>query len=225
MLLLRLVVHLYVVASSTALNVIFAITIVKAVALRRPVRLEDPRLTDRLVLSHFAEEKDVGIFLLMSHLSLDDALLLFLLPASGELGWPDEGFAVVLRASQRSAASARLADLGGDLIGVVLHASHRSTASARPGLLGGDWTGRMMAPMAAAQEGVGSSGIIFHCGGVGSSPGRAACAMARCTRATGTAINRLIEGDAAHAREEMPPHRLERAGGDEITTWQGDGRM
>jgi hypothetical protein len=41
----------------------------------------------------------------------------------------------------------------------------------------------------------------------------AACAMARCTHATGTAMDRLTEGDAAHAREEMPPHRLERAGG------------
>jgi hypothetical protein len=130
----------------------------------------------------------------MSQLLHDDAVLLFL----GELSsWADEHFAVILR----SAASA-------DLIRVVLHASHRSTASARPGLLGaGDWSGRMTA--AAAQEGVGSSGNILHCGRVGSSPGMAACAMARCTRATGTAT----EGDAPHAGEELPPHRLERARG------------
>jgi hypothetical protein len=132
----------------------------------------------------------------MSHLSHDDAMLLL-----GELSsWPDEDFAVILR----SAASAA------DLIRVVLYASHRSTASARPGLLGGDWSGRMTA--AAAQEGVGSSGNILHCGGVGSSPGIAACAMARCTRATGTAMAGSVEGDAPHTHEK-------RGSEDEITTW------
>ena len=42
----------------------------------------------------------------------------------------------------------------------------------------------------AATHGVGSSGSIFHLGGVGSSAGRAACATLRCTRATGIAMDR-----------------------------------
>jgi hypothetical protein len=137
----------------------------------------------------------------MSHLSHDDALLLFLL-SPGELGWPDEDFAVILRASQRTAASARHAGLGGDLIRVVLEA--------RPGLLGEDWSGRMTA--AAAQGGVGSSGNMVHCGGVGSSPGMAACAMARCTRATGTAMDG--EMLRTHEKRRRCTDSSERAGGE-----------
>ena len=67
---------------------------------------------------------------------------------------------------------------------VILRASHLSSESARLGLASG--FGRT----AATHGGVGSSGSIFHLGGVGSSAGRAACAMARCTRATGIAMDR-----------------------------------
>jgi hypothetical protein len=175
---------------------------------------DEPRLTGRLVLSHFAhddvaaarlvgllleldeEENGVGLFLLTSHLSHDDArlvlllLLLLLLLPSEEL----------LHASHLSTASAQLG-FGGDLIGVLLHASHLSTASARLSF-GGEGVGIVMA---AAQGGVGSSGSIFHSGGVGSSPGMAACAIARCTRATVTAMDAgWIEGAALRVREEIP---------------------
>jgi hypothetical protein len=147
------------------------------------------RLTGRLVLSshlsHDEEEKDdVGLVLLTSHLSHDvarPALLLLLLLPSEEL----------LLASQCSAASARQG-LGGDLVGALLHASHLSTASARLGF-GGEG--------AAAQGGVGSSGNIFHSGGVGRSPDMAACAMARCTRATVTAMGGAVDG----SREKRGP--------------------
>jgi hypothetical protein len=163
-------------------------------ASQRSVDDDEPRLTGRLVLSHFPhdevaaarlvgllleldeEENDVGLFLFMPHLSRDDArpvLLLLFLP-SEEL----------LLTFQCSAASAR-PGLGGDLIEVLLHASHLSTASTRLGF-GGEGVGIMIS---AAQGGVGSSGNIFHSGGVGSSPGMAACAMARCTRATVTAMD------------------------------------
>ena len=54
------------------------------------------------------------------------------------------------------------------LADLVLCASHLSSESARPGLASG--FGRM-----AATHGVGSSGSIFHLGGIGSSAGRAAC--------------------------------------------------
>jgi hypothetical protein len=75
---------------------------------------DDLRLVGQLEVD---EGKDVGLFLLMSHLLHDDAVLLFL----GELrSWADEDFAV------------------------ILHASQQSTVSAQPGLLGGDWLGRMM---------------------------------------------------------------------------------
>ena len=69
------------------------------------------------------------------------------------------------------------------LAGLVLRASHLSSESARLGLASG--FGRT----AATHGGVGSSGSIFHLGGVGSSAGRAACAMARCSRATGIAVD------------------------------------
>jgi hypothetical protein len=66
----------------------------------------------------------------------------------------------------------------------VLFASHLSTASARQGL-GASGMGRM-----TTHRGAWSSGAtIFHLSGVGSSAGRAACAMARCTRATGIAMS------------------------------------
>jgi hypothetical protein len=68
--------------------------------------------------------------------------------------------------------------------GLALCASHLSSESARLGLAGG--FGRM----AATHGGVESSGNLFHLGGVGSSAGRAACATLRCTRATGTAMDR-----------------------------------
>jgi len=70
------------------------------------------------------------------------------------------------------------------LAGLVLRASHLSSESARLGLASG--LGR---PRVVATHGVGSSGNIFHLGGVGSSAGRAACAMARCSRATGIAVD------------------------------------
>jgi hypothetical protein len=148
-----------------------------------------------LVLSHFPhdeEENDVGLFLLMSHLSHDDArpvvvLLLFL---------PSEE---------------------------VLHASHLSTASARLGF-GGEGAGAGIMISAAAQEGVGSSGNIFDPGGVGSSPGMAACAMARCTRATVTAMDGgWIEGAALRVREEIPLYSYTNTS-EEAEIWsRGDG--
>jgi hypothetical protein len=75
---------------------------------------------------------------------------------------------------ERGLVEAEVADL-------VLCASHLSSESARLGLA--SVFGRM-----AATHGVGSSGSIFHLGGVGSSAGRAACATLRCTRATGMAM-------------------------------------
>jgi hypothetical protein len=48
--------------------------------------------------------------------------------------------------------------------------------------------------MVATHGGVGSSGSILQLGGAGSSGGRAACSMARCTRATGIAmVDRDVE--------------------------------
>jgi hypothetical protein len=69
--------------------------------------------------------------------------------------------------------------------GLILCASHLPAASARLGLGGELLLGRRM----AHGGGAGSSGNIVQVGGVGSSPGRAACAMARCTRATGIAMD------------------------------------
>jgi hypothetical protein len=152
---------------------------------------DEPRLTGRLVLSHFAhddvaaarlvgllleldeEENGVGLFLLTSHLSHDDARLVLLLL-----------LLLLLLPSEE-----------------LLHASHLSTASARLSF-GGEGVGIVMA---AAQGGVGSSGSIFHSGGVRSRPGMAACAIARCTRATVTAMDAgWIEGAALRVREEIP---------------------
>jgi hypothetical protein len=68
---------------------------------------------------------------------------------------------------------------------IVLRASHSHLSSepARLGLASG--FGRT-----TATHGVGSSGSISHLGGVGTSAGSAACAMARWTRATGIAMVR-----------------------------------
>ena len=74
------------------------------------------------------------------------------------------------------------------LDGLALRASHLSSASARLGL-GGD-TGRTT----TTHGGVGSSGSILILGGVGSSAGRTACAMARCTRAIGIAMDPRRKG-------------------------------
>jgi hypothetical protein len=67
---------------------------------------------------------------------------------------------------------------------LTLCASHLLSELARPGLASG------LGRMAATHRGVGSSGNIFHLGGVGSSAGTAACATLslRCTRATGIAM-------------------------------------
>jgi hypothetical protein len=47
-------------------------------------------------------------------------------------------------------------------------------------------------------------------GGVGSSAGRAACAMARCTRATGIAMDRISDGDGAHGWSRGTARRHQR---------------
>ena len=70
------------------------------------------------------------------------------------------------------------------LAGLVLCASHPSSESARLGSLACGF-GRMMV---ATHGGVGSSGSILQLGGAGSRGWRAACSMARCTRATGIAM-------------------------------------
>jgi len=115
-----------------------------------------------------AEGDVVALFLLLSHLSHDDVRPgLLLLPSMGGR-WPPDA----------------AADAGLSLPpGLILCASHVSTSSARLGL-GGELK-RM-----TARGGAGSSDrIIVHLGEVGSSPGTAACALARCTRATGIAID------------------------------------
>lgn len=61
----------------------------------------------------------------------------------------------------------------------------------------------------ATHGGVGSSGSILQLGGAGSSGGRAACSMARCTRATGIA---MVD------REEAPAEEMLRRGDDEIVS-------
>ena len=92
---------------------------------------------------------------------------------------------------------------GSALVGlVVLRASHLSSESARLGLASG--FGRT----AATHGGVGSSGNIFHLGGVGSSAGRAACAMARCSRAAGIAVDPRRR--RAHQKAEAPPSESRR---------------
>jgi hypothetical protein len=130
----------------------------------------------RLFLLLLAEEARFTLFLLLSNLSHKDASPGPLLLPSKE-SWPSEQDGD----DDEAGLPARL----------VLFASHLPAASARLGLLrGGELLGRM-----AAHGGAGSSGSIVHLGGVGSSPGRAACSMARCTRATGIAMDRR-RGDA-----------------------------
>jgi hypothetical protein len=109
--------------------------------------------------------------LLLSHLSHEDARAGLPLSPSKERRPPDDDDDD---------------DFGLPAACLVLCASHLSAASARL-CLGGELVGRM-----TTHGGVGRSGgiIIVHLGGVGSSPGRAACAMARCTRATGIAMDR-----------------------------------
>jgi len=116
-----------------------------------------------------AVDDDAGLagFLCASHLSSESARLILLLLARPPEDDDDDDNDAGLPA------------------GLVLCASHLPVASARLGLaLAGELLGRM-----AAHGGAGSSGSIVHLGGVGSIPGRAACAMARCTRATGIAMD------------------------------------
>ena len=115
-----------------------------------------------------AVDDDAGLagFLCASHLSSESARLILLLLARPPEDDDDDDNDAGLPA------------------GLVLCASHLPAASARLGLRGGE-LGRM-----TAHGGAGSSGSIVRLGGVGSSPGRAACAMARCTRATGIAMDR-----------------------------------
>jgi len=133
-----------------------------------------------LVLLAEEEAAAAFFFLLLSHLSHEDARpgLLMLSPSKKRRPHDDDDDDVGLPA------------------GLILCASHLSAASARLGL-GGDELGRTM-----AHGGVGSSGgiTIMHLGGLGSSPGRAACAMARCTRATGIAMDQGRRGTASTAR-------------------------
>jgi hypothetical protein len=149
-----------------------------------------------LVLLAEEEAATTFFFLSLSHLSHEDARPGLLLSPSKERRPPD--------------------DEDGDVglpPGLILCASHLSAASARLGL-GGDELGRMM-----AHGGVGSSGgiIIMHLGGLGSSPGRAACAMARCTRATGIAMDQGRRGTASTARSSRGDE-AERPGADEKVT-------
>jgi hypothetical protein len=129
------------------------------------------------------DEAGLAAFLCASHLSTESAR-----PGLGG------GEVALLREDRRPAAvvlmllSAEVergfdeAEVVADL---VLCASHLSSESARRlGLASGAFAWRA----AAATHGVGSSGSIFHLGGVGSSAGRAACAILRCTRATGMAM-------------------------------------
>ncbi|WVZ88405.1 hypothetical protein U9M48_034931 [Paspalum notatum var. saurae] len=86
----------------------------------------------------------------------------------------------------------------GLLAGLILRASHLSPESARPaGFFGGD-LGRMATRGGGVSRGI----IIFHLGGVGSNAGRAACAMARCTRprANVTAMARSLLGRSTMGR-------------------------
>jgi hypothetical protein len=127
-------------------------------------------------------------FLLLSHRSHEDARPGLPLSPAKERRSPDDD------------------DDGGvglPAVGLVLCASHLSATSARLGL-GGELVGRM-----TTHGGVGRSGgiIIMHLGGAGSSPGRAACAMARCTRATGIAMDRRSRDTMEQRRR-----RAERSG-------------
>jgi hypothetical protein len=73
--------------------------------------------------------------------------------------------------------------------------------------------------MATHGGGVGSSGNMFHMGGVGSNAGRAACAMARCTRATGIAMD-PIEGRQWQTRSQLT-RRSRRTRHKAVTTCKG----
>jgi hypothetical protein len=161
------------------------------------------------------DEAGLAAFLCASQRSVDDArlrLIVHVLPLRKDV--PDDEEAGVaaaflfLCASHLSAESAAKPGLGGDVAfmqekergrdeaedsalgGLVLCASHLSSESARLGSLACGF-GRMMV---ATHGGVGSSGSILQLGGAGSSGGRAACSMARCTRATGIAmVDRDVE--------------------------------
>jgi hypothetical protein len=123
------------------------------------------------------EETGLAAFLCASHLSTESARTGL---GGGEVPLlrvdPRPAHLLTLSAAEveRGLDEAEVADL-------VLCTSHLSSESARLGLASS--FGRM-----AATHGVGSSGSIFHLGGVGRSAGRAACATLRCTRATGIAM-------------------------------------
>jgi len=142
------------------------------------------------VLLLIAEDDDADVdaglagFLCASHLSSESARLLL-----AGLVLPDEEVSVTIflllpKECWPPEEEEEDDDDAGLPAGLVLCASHLPAASARLGLRGGE-LGRM-----TAHGGAGSSGSIVRLGGVGSSPGRAACAMARCTRATGIAMDR-----------------------------------
>jgi hypothetical protein len=122
---------------------------------------------DRGKISDPAGKRDIS--------EISDPTGRYFFPCDVALLWEDPRPAQLLTLSvERGLDEAEVADL-------VLRASHLSSESAWLGLASG--FGRM-----AARHGMGSSGSIFHLGGVGSSVGRAACATLRCTRATGMAM-------------------------------------
>lgn len=120
-----------------------------AVAAGRPHFLpNDARLAELLPL--LLDENDaVAFVLLVYHLSHDGAR---------------PGLLLRLPSHHLSLVSAR-PGLDSDLVAIFFRASHRSSASARLGFGGGDLLARRMATHGG---GVGSSGNMFHMGGVGS---------------------------------------------------------
>jgi hypothetical protein len=152
-----------------------------------------------LLIAAEGDDDDAGLavagLLCASHLSSESARpLLLLLLDDGDVAAPALFFLLTHFSDNDVHPRPGPADDGGggDVAGLpppcltlTLCLSHLPAASARLGLLLGGELGRMM----AAHGGAGSSGSsIVHLGGDGSRPGRAACAMARCTRATGIAI-------------------------------------
>ena len=127
------------------------------------------------------DEAGLAAFLCASHLSTESAR-----PGlgGGEVAFLREDPRPALLLTLSSAERGLDAAEDSILAGLVLRVSHLSSESARLGLPSGFGRPRMV-----ATHGVGSSGIIFHLGGVGSSAGRAACAIARCTRAIGIAMD------------------------------------